>query len=51
MTDDLKKTGTTILGMVSMFSFTSSALAVSPSDVGLHEGDLIRATGDNDIFI
>ena len=28
-----------------------SALTVTPEQYGLHEGDLIRATGDNDIFI
>ncbi len=39
------------LGLAGVFSFAGSALAVSPDDYGLHEGDLIRATGDNDIFI
>ena len=40
-----------ILGMVGVFALVGSASAVSPNDYGLHEGDLIRASGDNDIFI
>ena len=37
-----------LLGIVLSFGV---AKAVTPSNYGLHEGDLIRATGDNDIFI
>lgn len=39
------------LVLFSLVLFGGNALASSPKDFGLQEGNLIRATGDNDIFI
>ena len=40
-----------VLGAGYFLSQRASASTVTPESYGLHEGDLVRATGDNDIFI
>lgn len=39
------------IATASMLAMPFGAMAVAPVDYGLHEGDVIRATGDLDIFI
>lgn len=47
----IKKIGLVLFTVVLFGLGAGTAAAVSPSNFGLHEGDLISATGDNDIFI
>jgi len=47
----LKRSVFILATLLGVFLFHGSASAVSPGDFGLTEGDVIRASGTNDVFI